>query len=169
MIVIATIMTDELIPPASDNETGAEIDREEGRLMEAIQRHVSQEEPTTALPSALSAVAPDLFFLPFGTSKGSADLYRLMPANTDPATLTQQSPVWRIELRGLKGSDPLVPIPPNTPAREDKVLTGAVSLDWAATDFITLSAGVTAEERESNRVLEDYDYVLAELRIKGGF
>ena len=100
-------MTEEKHQLTSANKASSAIAQEEGRLMQAIQQRITQQDPTAVLPTSLGGALPDLFFLPFGASKGSASLYRLVPASINPASVTANTPVWRIELLGLKGSDPL--------------------------------------------------------------
>lgn len=90
-------------------------------------------------------------------------------------------PVWKVsgktlarftasyEIRDFKGVGNL-----NSPVlfgdnREDKVANVGAAIEWEATRFITVSAGYTFEDRQSNRVIEEYDFHLLELQFRGGF
>lgn len=73
------------------------------------------------------------------------------------------------EVRDFKGSGNL-----NSPTltggnREDKVADLGAALDWEATRLVTLSIAYTFEDRSSNRAIEEYDFHLLELQVRGGF
>lgn len=91
------------------------------------------------------------------------------------------APVWRLsgktlarfqasyEVRDFRGVGNLNPQAIGLSGREDKVGSVGATLEWEATRAITLSLGYTYEDRSSTREIEEYDYSLIELRVRGGF
>ncbi len=68
------------------------------------------------------------------------------------------------EERDFKGTGSI-----NQALRKDKVKTAEAGVSWEINRVLTLSGAFTFEDRTSNRLFEEYDYNLLEIRLQGGF
>lgn len=68
------------------------------------------------------------------------------------------------EERDFKGTGSI-----NQALRKDKVKTAEAGVSWEINRVLTLSGTFTFEDRASNRLFEEYDYNLLEIRLQGGF
>ena len=73
------------------------------------------------------------------------------------------------EDRDFQGEPNLLPPVPLLEQRRDKVATGGLWFEWKSRTAWTFSLGVRAEDRSSNRVLNEYEFQAVEGQIQFGW
>jgi len=73
------------------------------------------------------------------------------------------------EDRDFRGEPNLILPIPLLEQRRDKVATGGIWFEWQSRTAWTFSLGVRAEDRSSNRILNDYDFQIVEGQVRFGW